>query len=71
MDVIKGLAQMMGMKSLEIPGVTDGMDNDFAGQVNGAMASLAENDLVVISGSLFTVGEARTFLIGQGIIPPG
>ena len=44
-DVIRGLAQMIGMKVLEIPGVTDGMDNDFAGQVTGALSALESNDL--------------------------
>lgn len=47
-DVIKGLAEMMGMEVLEIPGVTDGMDNDFAGQATGALVALKEKDLVVI-----------------------
>ncbi|MDP2729793.1 MAG: cofactor-independent phosphoglycerate mutase [Dehalococcoidales bacterium] len=47
-DVIRGLAQMMGMKVLEIPGVKDGMDNDFAGQASGALAALREYDLIVI-----------------------
>ena len=47
-DVIKGLAGMMGMKLLEIPGVTDGMDNDFAAQASGALAALKKNDLAVI-----------------------
>ncbi len=47
-DVIKGLAQMIGVKVLEIPGVTDGMDNDFAGQTDGALAAFDKNDLVVI-----------------------
>lgn len=47
-DVIKGLAGMMGMQLLEIPGVTDGMDNDFAGQASGALDSLKKNDLAVI-----------------------
>jgi len=47
-DVIMGLAQMMGMGVLEIPGVTDGLDNDFAGQVNGALEALDEYDLIII-----------------------
>ncbi len=47
-DVIKGLAQMMGMRSMEIPGVSDGMNNDFAGQASGALAALDGNDLAVI-----------------------
>ena len=47
-DVIKGLARMMVLDILEIPGITDGMDNDFAGQAVGALAALKEKDLVVI-----------------------
>ena len=47
-DVIRGLARMMGMGVLEIPGVKDGLDNDFAGQAAGALAALNEYDLVVI-----------------------
>jgi 2,3-bisphosphoglycerate-independent phosphoglycerate mutase len=47
-DVIFGLARMMGMEVLEIPGITDGLDNDFAGQVSGALAALDKYDLAVI-----------------------
>ena len=47
-DVIKGLAGMMGMELLEIKGVTDNLDNDFAGQASGALAALDKNDLVII-----------------------
>ena len=47
-DVIKGMAGVMGMGVLDIGGVTDGMDNDFSGQGAGALAALAEYDLVVV-----------------------
>jgi len=47
-DVINGLARMMGMGVLDIPGVTDGLDCDFAAQTGGALAALKEYDLVVI-----------------------
>jgi 2,3-bisphosphoglycerate-independent phosphoglycerate mutase len=47
-DVVRGLARMMGMGVLEIAGVKDGLDNDFAGQAAGALAALNEYDLVVI-----------------------
>jgi 2,3-bisphosphoglycerate-independent phosphoglycerate mutase len=47
-DLLKGLGKMMEMEVLNIGGVTDGLDNDFAAQVRGALAALAENDLVVI-----------------------
>jgi 2,3-bisphosphoglycerate-independent phosphoglycerate mutase len=47
-DVINGLAGMMGMDVLKIVGVTDGLDNDFAAQASGALSALQNNDLVVI-----------------------
>jgi 2,3-bisphosphoglycerate-independent phosphoglycerate mutase len=47
-DLLKGLGKMMEMEVLNIGGVTDGLDNDFAAQAKGALTALAENDLVVI-----------------------
>jgi 2,3-bisphosphoglycerate-independent phosphoglycerate mutase len=47
-DLLKGLGKMMEMEVLDIGGVTDGLDNDFAAQAKGALKALAENDLVVI-----------------------
>ena len=47
-DLLRGLARMMGMAILEIAGVSDGPDNDYAAQANGALAALKEHDLVVI-----------------------
>lgn len=47
-DLLKGLAKMSGMEILDIPGVTDGMDNDNTAQVNGALKALERQDLVVI-----------------------
>jgi len=47
-DLLKGLAKMVGMKVLEIPGVSDGLDNDYAAQANGALKALEDNDLVVV-----------------------
>lgn len=43
-----GLARMVGMDRLDIPGVTDGLDNDYVAQASGALAALNEHDLVVI-----------------------
>jgi dihydrofolate synthase/folylpolyglutamate synthase len=37
--------------------------------VKYALAEAGKEDLIVISGSLFTVGEARAFLVEQGMIP--
>ncbi len=47
-DLLPGLAQMIGMDTLDIPGVTDGLDNDYAAQAAGALEALEEHDLVVI-----------------------
>jgi len=47
-DIIRGLARIIEMEVLDIPGVKDGMDNDFTAQAAGALAALKEYDLVVI-----------------------
>jgi len=47
-DLLGGLAVLAGMDRLEIAGVTGGSDNDYAGQTEGALAALADHDLVII-----------------------
>ena len=47
-DLLRGLANMMDMEILEIAGVTDGPDNDYAAQARGALAALERHDLVAI-----------------------
>jgi len=47
-DLLRGLAQMMEMQVLEIPGVTDGQDNDYQAQGEGALSALSEYDMVVV-----------------------
>ncbi|MFC2031902.1 cofactor-independent phosphoglycerate mutase [Chloroflexota bacterium] len=47
-DLLRGLALMAGMDTLDIPGVTDGLDNDYAAQAAGALKALNEHDLVII-----------------------
>lgn len=47
-DLLNGLAVLMGMDRLDIAGVTGDSDNDYAGQTEGALAALADHDLVVI-----------------------
>ena len=47
-DLLRGLAQMVDMEILDIPGVTDGQDNDYTAQVTGALSALDRHDLVVI-----------------------
>jgi len=47
-DVLRGLARMMSMGVLDVPGVKDGLDNDFTAQAVGALTALKEYDLAVI-----------------------
>jgi 2,3-bisphosphoglycerate-independent phosphoglycerate mutase len=47
-DLLKGLARMSGLTTLDIKGVTDGPDNDNAAQAGGALEALKEHDLAVI-----------------------
>jgi 2,3-bisphosphoglycerate-independent phosphoglycerate mutase len=47
-DLLRGLARMADMDILDIEGVTDGPDNDNAAQVDGALNSLKNHDLVVV-----------------------
>ncbi|HEY90328.1 MAG TPA: cofactor-independent phosphoglycerate mutase, partial [Dehalococcoidia bacterium] len=47
-DLLNGLAQMAQIDVLDIPGVTDGLDNDYAAQAAGALKSLGDHDLVVV-----------------------
>ena len=47
-DLLKGLARMVGIKVLDIARVTDGLDNDYAAQANGALEALKKRELVVI-----------------------
>ncbi len=47
-DLLKGLAMQTGVDFLAIPGVTDGADNDYAGQMKAALAALADHDLAFV-----------------------
>ena len=47
-DLLRGLAQMVDMDVLDIPGVTDGPDNDYVAQADGALRALEKYGLVVI-----------------------
>jgi 2,3-bisphosphoglycerate-independent phosphoglycerate mutase len=47
-DLLNGIAQLAGIKRYTFAGVTDGPDNDYAAQGEGALAMLAENDVVII-----------------------
>ncbi len=47
-DLLNGLAVLFGIDRLHIAGITDGPDNDYAGQAEGALAALDDHDLVVV-----------------------
>jgi len=47
-DLLNGLAVMFGIARLDIPGVTDGADNDYRAQIEGALAALEDHDLVIV-----------------------
>ena len=47
-DLLRGLARIVGMEVLDIAGVTDNIDNDYAAQAIGALKALEEHDMVVI-----------------------
>ena len=45
--MLLGLAKMLDMRILSIPGVTGDVHNDYAAQMHGAMLALRDQDLVV------------------------
>jgi len=47
-DLLGGMAVLFGLTRLDIDGVTDGLDNNFAGQATGSLDALDDHDLVVI-----------------------
>jgi 2,3-bisphosphoglycerate-independent phosphoglycerate mutase len=47
-DLLKGLAKMAAIDILDVKNITDGSDNDHAGQTEAALKSLDKHDLVVI-----------------------
>lgn len=47
-DLLRGIARMAKMEIINIPGVTDGLDNDYVAQGEGTLRALADRDLVVV-----------------------
>lgn len=47
-DLLNGLGVLTGIDRLDVPGVTDGADNDYAAQAAGAVAALQAYDVVVV-----------------------
>lgn len=47
-DLLDGIAMLAGIRRYHFEGVTDGADNDYAAQGEGALSMLEENDVVII-----------------------
>jgi len=47
-DLLNGIAQLAGIRRYSFDGVTDGPDNDYAAQGEGALTMLAENDVIFV-----------------------
>ncbi len=47
-DLLLGLAKMVGMRVLSIPGVTGDILNDYEAQIQGSLKALQREDLVVV-----------------------
>jgi 2,3-bisphosphoglycerate-independent phosphoglycerate mutase len=47
-DLLRGIARMAKMEIINIPGVTDGLDNDYVAQGEGTLRALEDHDLVVV-----------------------
>ena len=47
-DLLRGLGKMAGLDILDISGVTDNIDNDYAAQATGALKALENHDIVFI-----------------------
>ena len=47
-DIIRGLAVLMGMEIIEVPGATGYIDTNYAGKGEAALVALERRDLVVV-----------------------
>jgi 2,3-bisphosphoglycerate-independent phosphoglycerate mutase len=47
-DILRGLAVMMGMKLIEVPGATGYLDTDYVGKGKAAVAGLDQHDLIAV-----------------------
>jgi 2,3-bisphosphoglycerate-independent phosphoglycerate mutase len=46
-DIVRGLARMIGLAVLDVPGVTGDMNNDYVSQASGTLEALEKYDMVV------------------------
>jgi len=47
-DLLRGLAQMAKIEVVKVPGVTDGLDNNYTAEAEGALKTLEKRDLVIV-----------------------
>lgn len=47
-DLLRGLAMLLGWRTIEVPGATGYLDTDYAAKGRAAVAALAETDLVCV-----------------------
>jgi 2,3-bisphosphoglycerate-independent phosphoglycerate mutase len=47
-DILRGMARLMGMEIIEVPGATGYIDTDYAGKGRAAVRALEEFDLVIV-----------------------
>jgi len=47
-DVLRGMARLMGMEIIEVPGATGYIDTDYAGKGRAAVRALDEFDLIIV-----------------------
>jgi 2,3-bisphosphoglycerate-independent phosphoglycerate mutase len=47
-DLLNGMAVLFGIDRLQIAGVTDGPDTDYAAQARGALVALEDHDVVIV-----------------------
>lgn len=62
LEILRKHASPWGKPALEI--------GDVGGAVEKARSEAGRGDLVVVTGSLYTVGEARAYLIREGLVDP-
>jgi 2,3-bisphosphoglycerate-independent phosphoglycerate mutase len=47
-DILRGFAQLMGMRMIEVPGATGYIDTDYAGKGEAAIRAIDELDMIVV-----------------------
>jgi 2,3-bisphosphoglycerate-independent phosphoglycerate mutase len=78
-DILRGMARLLGLELIQVPGATGYIDTDYAGKGRAAVAALERHDLVVVhveaadeAGHLGDAGEKVRALerIDEAVIGP-